>query len=147
MKTSRGQPWYLVVLAAFAEDEATRIQNLAIAGHWTTSPRQPLKQALIENLKCFPGLKKLKIYHSDVSWKDFVSITEEDDEVGNRRTLALVRRSEDEVREEVMRTLDAGKEKDEEWTSQLPKIEVSRDLQWCWRDGETKLEYCGLKLE
>jgi hypothetical protein len=82
-----------------------------------------------------------------VSWEDFVSITEEGDGEGNRRTISLVRRSEKEVLNEMVSVLGEEKSEDEEWTNALPQIEVSRDWQWCWRGGETLLDYCGPKFE
>ncbi|KAH8764541.1 hypothetical protein F5882DRAFT_414603 [Hyaloscypha sp. PMI_1271] len=151
MRVVYGEPFFLEVLAAYAQDEAEKIRRLAVAGHWSTNPGNDrykrLGEGLVDGLKLFAGLEELIVYHSDVSWEDFVSITEEDDEEGTRRTIALVRRSEKQVLDEMVSILGEVKSETEEWTSALPQIEVSRDWQWCWRGGETLLDYCGPKFE
>jgi hypothetical protein len=153
MRGVHGELYFLEVLASYAPDEAEKIQNLAVPGHWTTTPRQSddrhkmLKQTLVGSLRLFTGLKKLVLYHSDVSLKNFLSITEEDDAEGSRRTVALVRRSETEVREEMVSVLEKEREKDRNWRSELPSIEVSRDWQWSWRDGSVQLKYYGSKSD
>jgi hypothetical protein len=147
MRSVYGEPFYLEVLAWYAKGETEKIQRLAVAGHWTANTGRlwegKLEKALIGSLKLFTGLKELVVYHSDVSWDDFLSITEEDEEEWNRRTAALVRGDEGQVREEIVGVLNEEKGKDEKWTSDVPRIVVSRDWQWCWRDGEPRLVFGG----
>lgn len=148
MRSVYGEPFFLEVLAGYGGDDSEKIQRLAVAGHWTPNPdradqHKKLKEALVESVQLFPGLKELIIYHTDVSWEDFVSIPEEDDEAARRWAAALVRREEWEVQEEIVRVLEEEKEKDDKWTTALPTVVVSRDWQWCWKDGDTRLESCG----
>jgi hypothetical protein len=71
-------PFLLKVLADYAQDDAEKIQKLAVTGHWTTTPDSDssrlLSKALIESLKKLTGLKELVVYHTDVSWMDFQAI-------------------------------------------------------------------------
>jgi hypothetical protein len=122
-----------------------------MVGHWTTFPAvdesQLLSEALVESRKRFTGLKELVFYHTDVSRVDFQAITEEGEDEENARAVALIRRSEKELLEEMVNVLGKARSEDEEWTSELPKIEVSRDWQWCWRLRIPQWKYCGSKSE
>ena len=141
-------PNYLDVLARYAKDDTAKTQRLVIVGHWMIpNPRRSasdqnrkLSQTLIESLKLFTGLRELVIYHTDVAFDDFASITEEGYE--GRRLAAIVKTEADEVQKEVVSDLTTARAKDKTWTNDLPRIRVSRDLQW-WRAGDTRLEFFG----
>jgi hypothetical protein len=118
-----GDVFPLEVLESYAEKDVGKIQNLAVAGHWSMQPpRQPrsvadgaLKEGLILTLKAFKSSKRLKVYHSDSGRSPGGG-------------LRLVRRNPNELREEILEVLGEAKVRDESWTQDLPKIEISKEL-------------------
>jgi hypothetical protein len=94
MRSVHDEPFFLQVPAAYATDDVDKIRKLATAGHQSTNQRnnqyKKLGKGLVESLKFLNELEELVVYLGDVSWKDFVRITEVVDEEGNRRTVALV---------------------------------------------------------
>jgi hypothetical protein len=119
-----GDVFTLEVLESHLEKDVGKIQNLAVAGHWSMQPpSQPrsiadgaLKEGLSLTLKAFKSLKRLKLYHSDSGKSPWDGIMDESDgddsDVGNGiwendhfGDDLLVRRDPNELREEILKVL------------------------------------------
>jgi hypothetical protein len=90
-----GNVFALGVLESHVEKDVGKIQNLAVAGHWSMQPPRQLmrtadgalKERLSLSLKAFKSLKKLKVYHNDSgksAWDGMMDENDGDDsDVGN----------------------------------------------------------------
>jgi hypothetical protein len=124
-----GDVFALEVLESYMEKDVNKIQNLAVAGHWSMQPpRRPrsradgaLKEGLTLTLQAFKSLKRLKVYHSDS---------------GKSPEGLLVAGDPNELMEEILEVLGREKVRCEDWTQDLPKVEISKELLYFWQDGE-----------